>query len=79
MGIAHVTLIGIPLFEDVLLSVEQVNPLLPVDVYVGAILPDGRSVSGVGDPRTADRLGCPAPLRVFRPCLSAAAAMVTID
>jgi len=66
MGIVHVTLIGIPLFEDVLLSVEQVNPLLPVDVYVGAILPDGRSVSWVGDPRTPILVMRTAPAAFLR-------------
>jgi hypothetical protein len=45
----HVTRIGFGQFMEALLSVEQVNALLPVDVYIGVILPDGRFVSWVGD------------------------------
>jgi len=47
----HSARIGFGQFMEALLSVQQVNTLLPVDIYIGVILPDGRSVSWVGDPR----------------------------
>lgn len=52
--ITHDAPIGFEMFMDVLLSAEPGNPVVPVDVYVGAILPDERFVSWVGDPKTPE-------------------------
>ena len=55
-GSAHVTAIRGFIFMEVSIQFEDLtffegpNPMPPFDIYVGAMLPDGRFISWVGQP-----------------------------
>ena len=51
MGPIHTTPVGAGFRMDAILSLDYDDHPGPIDVYVGAILPDGRFASWVGDPR----------------------------
>ena len=54
--------IGGKIFMETTLSVTEFIPFLHVDVYVGAILPDGRFASWVGDPQAPTLVTGAAPV-----------------
>jgi hypothetical protein len=62
LGIIHFAPIGTGIFMDALLSVVVVVPEVHVDVYVGAIVPDGWFVSWVGGPQAPTLVGSTSPV-----------------
>jgi hypothetical protein len=58
----HATAVGAGLFIHATLTVEQPNPVVRVDIYIGLISPTGQFESFVGDPEAPTLAAGSAPM-----------------